>query len=238
MKSTPPASFTTATQQLGLDITPDQQDALAAYLDLLLTANEQFNLTAIRNPEEAWQRHILESLALLPHLDENVCTLADVGSGGGLPGLPLAIMRPDLQICLIESIGKKAQFLDTACRELGLPHVRVLNQRAEILGQDPAFRETFDVVTAKAVSALPVLLELCIPLLRVNGILLAFKGQKHLEEIKAAQHALERLRAMLLRCAPLCPEQNTESVLLAIEKRGATPKAYPRLPGVPGKIPL
>jgi 16S rRNA (guanine527-N7)-methyltransferase len=231
----PSLDFTEACASKGLDVKPGALPLLAAYLTRLLEINQVLNLTAVRDPAEAWMRHIYESLCLLPCLkaDPDQCAV-DLGSGGGLPGIPLAIARPDMRWILVESVGKKARFLQETAEALGLSNVEVRAERAEILGRDPDLRENVDLVTARAVAPLPVLLELAIPLIKVRGTLLAMKGQRADEEVRASGRALDMLHARVHKEIP----QPGGGKLLIIRKFEATGKRYPRPVGQPAKEPL
>ncbi len=161
----------------------EAQDAkLSRYLELLVEANEKMNLTRIVDVDSARVQHIGDALTVLPYLPKGEHKLADVGSGGGVPGIPLAIARPDASITLIESTKKKAAFLKRAASELGLPNVKVLDLRAEDVGNGP-LRETFDIAIARAVASLDWLAEWCLPLVKKKGTMLAMKGQKIVEEL-------------------------------------------------------
>ncbi len=178
---------------------------------------------------------ILDSLVLLDHLGD-AKSVVDVGSGGGLPGLPLKIARPDLSLTLVESDQAKAAFLVRACATLGLDGVEVLARRAEEVGQDPRFRETFDVAVARALAPMPVLVELCLPLVRVGGRLLAQKTEH--EAVGGAAHALEMLGGALSRVVAAPSDARRAGTVVIIDKVKATPAAYPRRPGVPVRRPL
>jgi 16S rRNA (guanine527-N7)-methyltransferase len=247
---TPPDSFVRGAESLGIRFDAGDLDRLGLYLALLLDANTRFNLTAIRDPDEAWNRHILDSLTLVPYI-ASVGTraggtgvapvrVADVGSGGGLPGIPLAIALPDVQFTLIEATGKKARFLDEVVAKLSLPNARVINERVETLGSDPGgtHREQYDIVIARAVGRLPVLLELAVPLAKVGGHVLAMKGAKAQEEITKARAgpgggALHLLHAHIIDARP-----TPTGVIIIIEKQRKTPRKYPRKPGEPSRAPL
>ncbi|MBA2238761.1 MAG: 16S rRNA (guanine(527)-N(7))-methyltransferase RsmG [Lysobacter sp.] len=163
---------------LGLD--PNLAKPLLAYLVLLERWNRIYNLTAIRDPREMVGKHLLDALAIHPHLD-GISTLADLGSGAGIPGIPLAIARPDLQLTLVESNGKKARFLRETVRALPLPNVRVAESRAEALDEPAAF----DAITARALATLADILAVGGHLLKPSGKLLAMKGASPHEEIAA-----------------------------------------------------
>ncbi len=220
-----PPGFATALAGLGIELEPSEVERLGCFLALLLDANRRFNLTAIHDPEAAWERHVLDSLTLLPLLvRRRVQRILDVGSGGGLPGIPLAITMPSASVALLEATGKKARFLEDTARALALENVTVLAGRAEVLGHDrERHRERFDAVVARAVGPLPTLLEWTSPFVEVGGAILATKGAKAVEEIRAAAHALE-----ILRLEVTATERTPTGTIVIIEKRGPTPKAYPR----------
>ena len=231
----PPASFLAAADALGLAFEPDELARLGAYLARLIDANRRFNLTRITDPEEAWTRHVLDSLALLPWvLQSGAERLLDVGSGGGLPGIPLAIAAPHLAVTLLESTGKKARFLEETAAALGLDRVAVACERAETLAHDRhGHREAYDVVTSRAVGRLPVLLELTVPFVRRGGLVLAIKGEQAPREIEESAGALGILMARTVDTV-----RTPTGTIVVIEKTGRTPRIYPRRPGEPKRVPL
>jgi 16S rRNA (guanine527-N7)-methyltransferase len=178
---------------------------------------------------------IEDSLVLLEHLGDGK-KVVDVGSGGGLPGLPLKIARPDLSMMLIESDQAKAAFLVRTCATLGLQGVEVVARRAEEVGQDPVYREAFDVAVARALAPMPVLAELCLPLVKVGGRLLAQKTET--EDVSAAARAIDMLGGVLnqVRAAPSTARR--AGTVVIVDKVRSTPPAYPRRPGFPARKPL
>src|SRR6266851_768705 len=176
-----------------------------------------------------------DSLVLLGHL-EDAHNLVDVGSGGGLPGLPPKIARPDLAVTLVEADQAKAAFLVQACARLGLQDVEVLARRAEEVGRDPRFREKFDVAVARALAPMPALVELCLPLVRVGGRLLAQKTEK--EDVSGARYAIEVLGGSLEEVAPAPSTARRSGTVVVVRKIAPTPAAYPRRAGVPVRKPL
>jgi len=176
-----------------------------------------------------------DSLVLLEHLGD-ARLLVDVGSGGGLPGLPLKIARPDLEVTLIEADEAKAAFLVRACAELGLSGVEVVASRAEALGRDARYRERFDVAVARAVAPMRVLAELCLPLVRVGGRLLAQKTER--EEVASSLRAIELLGGSLVAVLPAPSKARRSGTVVAISKVRPTPPEYPRRPGIPARRPL
>jgi 16S rRNA (guanine527-N7)-methyltransferase len=178
---------------------------------------------------------VADSLVLLEHLGD-AKKIVDVGSGGGLPGLPLKIVRPDLSVTLIESDQDKAAFIVRACAALGLEDVDVLAKRAEEVGQDPRYREAFDVAVARALAPMPVLAELCLPLVRVGGRLLAQKTAS--EHMEMAVRAIEILGGAVNRVVAAPSAARGAGTVVIIDKVRPTPQAYPRRPGAPSRKPL
>ena len=176
-----------------------------------------------------------DSLVLLEHLGD-AKRLVDVGSGGGLPGLPLKIARPELSVTLVEADQDKAAFLVRACAALDLRDVDVVAKRAEEVGQDPVYREAFDVAVARALAPMPVLAELCLPLVKVGGRLLAQKTSS--EDVEPAARAIEKLGGALNHVAAAPSTAREAGTVVVIDKVRPTPPAYPRRPGVPNRKPL
>ena len=167
-------------------------EKLELYARLLVQWNERMNLTAITDPEGILRKHFVDSLTALPHLPAGPCRLIDVGTGAGFPGVPLAVVRGDLQLTLLDSLNKRLVFLRELCAALELP-VTLIHARAEEGGRQPALREQFDVATARAVAALPVLAEYCLPFVKQGGRFIAMKGPEGEAEAAAAAKAAARL---------------------------------------------
>lgn len=229
-----PSEVVQAAAGYGIALDGPLGDALAAFLDRLLETNRSFNLTAITDAETAWHKHILDSLSLLPSLAASPALQAvvDVGSGGGLPALPLALALPERSFTLLEATGKKARFLAEVGRELGLNNVTVVHDRAESFGRG-AGRARFDVATSRALSRMPVLLELSLPLLRVGGVALALKGEQAELEVQEAQRALSLLGGAVREL-----RRTSTGTIVTIDKLRPTPHEYPRRPGEPKRAPL
>lgn len=236
-----PAFVPDELRRLGLEAAVETLPRQAQFLDRLLETNQQFNLTAIRDRDTAWRRHIIDSLTLLPFVEDMPAgaSLVDVGSGGGMPGVPVAIARVDLRLTLLEATGKKARFLATTISALQIPNSRVVNERAETVGQDPAHRQQYDAACCRAIGPMSQLLEYCMPLIRVGGRLLAMKGPKAESELGDAVRAAESLGAGELGVYDSYVDGfDRESVIIVIEKSRPTPRNYPRKPGVPRQSPL
>jgi len=227
-------------RQLGLRLTRSQLSALALYERELSDWNTRFNLTAIRDPQEIHIKHFLDSFTCLLALREgSVGRLVDIGTGAGFPGIPLKIIFPQMQLTLVESVGKKAQFCRHVVNILELKAVEVIQERAENLGHDPAHREQYDWAVARAVAILPVLAEYLLPLVRVGGRMLAMKGESGPAEAHSAERALKVLGGHLRQLVPVTlPGVAEERYLVVIDKMAATPGIYPRKVGVPAKHPL
>ena len=180
-----------AAAEYGVSMDSRKADMFFEYMRLLLEWNAKFNLTGITAPDEIYIRHFADSLSIMPHIAESA-DLADIGSGAGFPGIPAAIARPDLNVAMIESTGKKVTFLNEAISRLGIVNARAYNGRAEDLGKDAAFRGRYGAVTARAVASLPVLIGYCLPFLKPGGIFVAMKGSKT-DEIETSRGCIEKV---------------------------------------------
>lgn len=226
----------------GVNVSRETAEKLDQFAQLLVEWNQKLNLTAITDPEGILIKHLLDSLTAAPHLPTEPFELLDVGSGAGFPGIPLAILRPDAHITLLESLQKKAKYLQEVCQTLKLS-VTVLNTRAELAGKDAALRERFDVVTARAVAAMPTLCEYCMPLVRVGGTFLAMKGPDGEAEAAQAANAIAVLGGGAVKCHTLqlparpVAEQSVRKLLM-VQKKKATSDKYPRASAKISKQPL
>jgi 16S rRNA (guanine527-N7)-methyltransferase len=208
-----------------------QQRQLSRYIDLLIEANRRMNLTRIADQGAAEVQHVGDALTVLPYLPKEAHRLVDVGSGGGVPGIPLAAARPDVSVVLVEATGKKAAFLAETAKALGLANVRVLNERAEAAGRGE-LREACDVAVARAVGALDFLVEWCLPLVKKGGRMLAMKGARIAEELPAAQRAIRLLGGGEAVVHPVVLPGAEHHVVVEIPKVGRTLEKYPRDPTV------
>lgn len=230
----PPERFVRISEEYGLAFEPGEVERYGRYLTLLLDANERMNLTTVTDPEWVWVRHIFDSLTLVPFVHAaNAQRAVDVGTGGGLPGVPLAIAMPEIQITLIDATGKKVTFLREVCEDLGLRNVMLVNARAETAAHEPAHRERYDVAVSRAVGKLQVLLEYTAPFVKVGGHIIAIKGEKAPQEIADAKRALHHLH-----CQHTGTRITPTGSVVVIEKQRSTPKKYPRRPGEPKRNPL
>lgn len=228
-----------AARAAGHPLTDTQLDQFGTYAELLLETNRNLNLTAITDPDEVAVKHMVDSLLVYNKERFHNHTIVDVGTGAGFPGLPLKIYDPGMRVTLIDSLQKRLHFLEQVVKTLGLGQVRCIHARAEDAGKDPALREKFDVAVARAVAALPVLAEYCLPLVRVGGVFYAMKGSRYREEVDAAHHAVEVLGGKITEVRPVqLPGLEDHRAIITIEKVRPTPKQYPRKAGVASKRPL
>lgn len=229
---------------LGLSLDAAQRAQFILLRDLLLDWNTRVNLTAITEPAEVVTRHFLDALtcvlALSAERRARPLRLLDVGSGAGFPGLPLAIAFPRWRVTLLEATGKKMRFQEAAIAALGLTNVRPLHARAEELAQTLAHRGGYDVVTARAVAALPTLLEYCAPFAKVGGVIIAPKKGELAEELAAGRQAATLLGARLLAPIAITTPGLAEDgrALLVARQQRACPPQYPRPSGAPKRRPL
>lgn len=225
-------------KQLGIKMSLTQAEQFQKYLELLLEWNEKINLTAITDPYEAAEKHFLDSLTLLSHCKiKQGAKVIDVGTGAGFPGVPLKIMRPDLEMTLLDGLNKRLVFLGEVCSSLGIEAKRI-HKRAEEAGLDSKMRESYDIVTARAVAPLNVLAEYCLPLVKMKGCFLAMKGPGAKEELNEAQKALDILGGTEVELISLSLPTAGERNIVSVQKRAFTPKGYPRHGGTITKHPL
>ncbi len=233
--------FITESQKYsGTPLTEQQQKAFELYETELMSWNEKFNLTAIRDAEGIRIKHFLDSLTCLqvmkPLRNERII---DVGTGAGFPGIPLKIIYPGLKLTLVESVGKKAGFCKHIIETLHLGTVDVLTLRAEEVGRLPNHRAQYDWAIARAVASLPILAEYLVPLLKIGGRMLAQKGESAHAEAQASENAFKLLGVELQTIEKITlPGVVDERYLVVAKKMAATPALYPRTVGIPSKKPL
>ena len=211
--------------------------SLLRYGHLLMETNKVMNLTAITDPADIAALHFLDSAALLTLEDFRDKTVVDVGTGAGFPGLPLKILEPTIHLTLLDSLGKRVQFLERVCQELGLADVACIHGRAEEFAA--AHRESFDLAVSRAVAALPVLCELCLPLVKPGGKFLAMKSVESDAELAASQHAIAILGGAVEAVRDYAiPGTDVRHRLIVVEKVKKTPEKYPRMFAKIKKNPL
>jgi len=226
-------------RKLGIWLTERQIDRFEIFYKELVDWNSRFNLTRITDYNGMQVKHFLDSLTVVSVWQPRNDSVMDVGSGAGMPGLPLKIVYPEIKISLLEATGKKAEFLRHMVGLLELESIEVINGRAEELAHDPKYRGKFDIVLARAVGELSTLAELTLPFCRTGGIFISSKKGDITEEIEQAQKAINLLGGNLIENKKVeLTEFNDERRLVVIEKIGNTPVKYPRRPGMPEKRPI
>ena len=219
-------------------VSEQEAEALLSYYEMLSEKNKVMNLTRIEGLEDTVQKHFADSLIIEKFVDiTSVRKMLDLGSGAGLPGIPLAIRFPHLSVLSLDSVGKKLNFQKETAEALGLGNFEILHARAEDAAHDRKLRESFDLVTARAVANLSTLAEYTLPFLNRNGLLAAYKGPGAEEELKEAKKAI-RLLGGTVENVRNYRIDDLERTLILIRKTKATPAAYPRRAGTPLKEPL
>ncbi len=230
----------TAFQQILKDYAPylstEQVGLLKEHWRLVEEGAKIMNLTAIRDEEAAAVKHYLDSLLVLPYLQGTSCL--DIGSGAGFPGMPLALLRPEIKFVLLDSTGKKCRFVSDCAHALNLTNVTVYQGRAEEAARQKQLRAAFDTVTARAVASLPTLLEYVLPFLKTGGLFIAMKGPALQAELAQSKDALFELKAQIEQVLPKELPGGERRLLALIRKTGQTPQKYPRSVGKPEKMPL
>lgn len=233
-----PVQFSEYLKVKQIHLSSKQLEQFHQYYELLVTWNQKVNLTAITEEEDVYLKHFYDSLTPLTEYDlPQGATLCDVGAGAGFPSIPLKIVRPDLKVVIVDSLNKRIEFLKHLIKELGLEDVQAIHHRAEEYAQTK--RESFDIVTARAVARLNILSELCLPLVKENGLFIALKGSSAQEEIEEAKQAIKTLGGTFKESIDFqLPEEGGSRSLIIIHKKKKTPLKYPRNYGQIKKKPL
>ncbi len=211
---------------------------LAKYKELLMEWNQKINLTAIEEENEILVKHFIDSFSIIPFLKTANTRLIDVGTGAGFPGIPVKIACEAAEVVLLDSLAKRVSFLNIVINELALANITAVHGRAEEFGVKPEYREKFDISVARAVAALPVLLEYCLPFVKVDGFFIAMKGSST-EEVSGSQKALDRLGGKIEEVKEfVLPFSDIKRNIIIVRKFRQTPTAYPRKAGKPAKEPL
>ena len=226
--------------EAGIPLTAEQIGQFSVYHEMLLDWNTRMNLTALTAPEDVAVKHIIDSLtAYDAALFDGARTLIDVGTGAGLPGIPLAVYAPHLTVTLLDALNKRVRFLTEVTAAMGLQNVRCIHARAEEAARTAEHRAAYDIAVSRAVARLPVLLECTLPFVRVGGTLLALKGRAYAEEQKEARRAAEVLGGSRITARPVhLPGLDDVRAILTVTKERQTPAAYPRGGGAPTRRPI
>ena len=225
-------------EKLGISINDEQLSRFDLLSELLVDQNKTMNLTAITDPDGIAVKHFADSISVLSAADiPQGARILDVGTGAGFPGIPLLIMRPDIDLTMIDSTAKKLKYVENTVNELGLI-ATTLHTRAEEAGQSKEYREKFDFVCSRAVAALNVLCEYCLPFVKQNGLFIAMKGAKAQEEIDAAKSAIKTLGGKIVAEKSFTLSDGGERTLVVIKKISQVPPKYPRPSAQIAKKPL
>lgn len=237
-----PEQFSVALQKKGIELTKRQLEQFSIYFKTLVEWNEKMNLTAITGEGEVYVKHFFDSISAAFDYDfhkSKTLTVCDVGAGAGFPSIPLKICFPHIEITIVDSLKKRIGFLEHLAGELLLDGVSFHHQRAEQFGQDPQFRQQFDVVLARAVARMSVLSELCLPLVKKNGLFLVMKGAQAADELADAKRAINVLGGHLEQTFTFSlPVEDSDRTIYHIRKIKNSPKKFPRKPGTPNKEPI
>lgn len=226
--------------EAGIPVNKKQLEQFSQLLGLFKYHNAQLNLSAIRQDEDIIVKHFVDSLLPILYFDlEQSNTLFDIGSGGGFPGLPLGIFYPHLEVTINDAVEKKMHAVMSMAQDIGLSNVLTLPGRAEDIGRDSAHREQYDIVTARAVALMPIVLEYAAPLLKVGGKIILYKGETYQDEIVQSRRALDELHLEVesVHIAEL-PQNMGERAIIVFNKSAPISEEYPRRVGVPKKKPL
>ncbi len=225
-------------QEIGILLEKKQIEQFYFYMEQLLTWNKKINLTAITQPEEIIVKHFVDSMTIAKQIGENA-KLIDVGTGAGFPGIPLKIIREDIEITLLDSLNKRIRFLDEVIQNLQLTKIECVHARVEEIGKNKKFREKFDYATSRAVANLSTLSEYLMPLVKVNGYVISMKGSHIEEEIQQSKKAISILGGKMETIKTFTlPKSEIKRNILIIRKVKPTPSQYPRKPGTPSKEPI
>lgn len=224
--------------ELKIKLNEKQKEQFYKYMNLIIEWNEKINLTAIVEPKEIILKHFIDSLTISKYVKEN-SYVADVGTGAGFPGIPLKILRDDINVVLVDSLNKRIKFLDEVINELGLDNIKAVHSRAEEFGQNKEYREKFDIVTSRAVANIATLSEYLVPLAKVNGKCLYMKGPEINEELNNGKNAIKILGGTISNVYKFnLPDSDIGRTVVEILKNENTNKKYPRKAGLPTKEPL
>ena len=230
--------YSAVREKIGIELSDLQKKQYNRYYELVVEWNQKINLTAITEEDEFYTKHFFDSISLAFYKDySNIESICDVGSGAGFPSIPLKILYPNLKVTIVDSLNKRIKFLNLVKDELGLTDCNFVHARAEEFGQNKEYRESFEIVTARAVARLNVLAELCLPLVKKDGYFLSLKAQKAEEETKEAINAIKLLGGKLEQDLEFDIE-GEERHILEIRKAKETPNKYPRKAGTPNKKPI
>lgn len=235
-----PKQFEEELQTHEITLNNKQIKQFELYFETLVEWNEKINLTSLTKKEDVYLKHFYDSITLAFYYDFNKKNhICDVGAGAGFPSIPLKICFPDLKVTIVDSLKKRIGFLNHLAEILKLDDVTFYHERAENFGKEKSKRESYDIVTARAVARMSVLTELCLPLVKLNGTFIAMKGSQAKEEVGTSKKAIKLLGGELNKIHTFTlPEEESERSIIMIDKQKKSGKKYPRKAGTPNKEPL
>ncbi len=224
--------------EMDINLTEKQFESFYKYMNLLIEWNEKINLTAIVEPDEIILKHFVDSIIVSKHISKGA-KIIDVGTGAGFPGIPLKILREDIEVVLLDSLNKRIKFLDLIIEETSLNKIKAIHGRAEEMAYNREYREQFDVSISRAVANMATLSEYLIPFVKIGGVDISMKAGNATEEISNAKKAIRVLGGNINKIEEYkLPNTEIERTIIIVEKINSTPKAYPRKAGTPAKEPI
>lgn len=224
--------------EIGIFLKEKQINQFYTYMNLLLEWNKKINLTAITKPEEVILKHFIDSMTIANNIEKNA-RLIDVGTGAGFPGIPLKIIREDVEVVLLDSLNKRITFLKEVIKQLSLTKIEAIHSRVEEFGKNKKYRESFDYATSRAVANLSTLSEYLIPLIKLEGCCISMKGSDVKEEIQQSKNAILLLGGKIEEIRKFkLPKSDINRNIIIIRKVKSTPLQYPRKPGMATKEPI
>lgn len=225
-------------QKIDINLTNKQLNEFYTYMNLLIEWNKNINLTAITEPEEIIKKHFIDSLTISKNIQKD-SSIIDVGTGAGFPGIPLKIVREDINVVLLDALNKRLNFLNEVVKENKLENIETVHFRAEEIGKNKKYREKYDIATSRAVAQLNILAEYLLPLVKIGGKCICMKGCNVEEELKNSKKAITLLGGEIEKIEEfILPDSDIKRNVIIIKKVNSTPAKYPRKPGTPAKEPI
>ena len=225
-------------KKINVQLNDEQIKKYFEYMTLLLDWNEKINLTAITEMDDVILKHFIDSMTIFKYI-ENEESIIDVGTGAGFPGIPIAIMKKDVKITLLDSLNKRINFLNEVCSELKINNVETIHGRAEEIGKNKEHREKYDIAVSRAVANMSTLSEYLIPLVKIGGKCICMKGSEIEQELEQAKFAIKELGGKIEKVEKFTlPDSDMERNIIIIKKIKETSNKYPRKAGMPSKDPI